>query len=56
MIKTILKFAGAAILMTWVATSVQAQPALYVAGTHYEEIATPVRTNNPEKIEVLEVF
>lgn len=28
----------------------------YQAGKHYHEIATPVRTRNPEKIEVTEVF
>jgi len=56
MIKTILKYAGAAVLTIWVAASVQAQPALYVAGTHFEELPAAVRTNNPEKIEVLEVF
>lgn len=56
MIKTIIKYIGAAALMTWVAAAAQAQPALYVAGTHFEELPAAVRTNNPEKIEVLEVF
>lgn len=33
-----------------------AQPALYVEGTHYEVISKPVRTVDPDKIEVTEVF
>ena len=33
-----------------------AQPALYVEGTHYEKIANPVRTADPNKIEVTEIF
>ena len=36
--------------------SVNAQPALYVEGTHYETIASPVRTSDPNKIEVTEIF
>ena len=39
-----------------VAVSVSAQPSLYVKGTHYEEISEPVRTSNPNKVEVAEVF
>jgi thiol:disulfide interchange protein DsbA len=37
-------------------TTVFAQPALYVEGTHYEVIEKPVRTADPNKIEVTEVF
>ena len=33
-----------------------AQPALYVDGVHYETITNPVRTVDPAKIEVTEVF
>lgn len=33
-----------------------AQPALYVEGTHYEVLEAPVRTADPNKIEVAEVF
>jgi len=33
-----------------------AQPALFVEGTHFEEIANPVRTSDPNKIEVTEIF
>ena len=33
-----------------------AQPALYVDGIHYETIAKPVRTADPNKVEVTEVF
>lgn len=56
MIKHFLKYAGAALLLGFATLSAQAQPALYVAGTHYQELPAPVRTNNPDKIEVLEVF
>ncbi|MBU2097681.1 MAG: thiol:disulfide interchange protein DsbA/DsbL [Gammaproteobacteria bacterium] len=56
MIKTIFKYIGAAILLSWLSATAQAQPALYVAGTHFEELPAAVRTNNPDKIEVLEVF
>lgn len=44
----VLLFSGAAL--------VSAQPALYVEGTHYDAIAEPVRTADPNKIEVTEVF
>ncbi len=44
----VLLFSGAAL--------VSAQPALYIEGTHYETIAEPVRTADPNKIEVTEVF
>ncbi|MES2626967.1 MAG: thiol:disulfide interchange protein DsbA/DsbL [Pseudomonadota bacterium] len=37
-------------------SSAFAQPALYVDGTHYETIAKPVRTADPNKVEVTEVF
>jgi protein dithiol oxidoreductase (disulfide-forming) len=33
-----------------------AQPSLYVQGTHYETLSEPVRTADPNKIEVTEVF
>lgn len=39
-----------------VAATVSAQPSLYVEGTHYETIANPVRTADPNKIEVSEIF
>jgi thiol:disulfide interchange protein DsbA len=39
-----------------VAATVSAQPSLYVEGTHYEIIANPVRTADPNKIEVTEIF
>ncbi|HLT63019.1 MAG TPA: thiol:disulfide interchange protein DsbA/DsbL [Pseudohongiella sp.] len=56
MIKNALKFLGTALFLGLAAMSVQAQPSLYVAGTHYVELPAPVRTNDPNKIEVLEVF
>ena len=34
----------------------QEAPPPYQAGKHYHEIATPVRTSNPDKIELTEVF
>jgi len=44
-----------ALLFTGV-TVAQAQPALFVDGTHYETIDKPVRTIDPNKVEVTEVF
>jgi protein dithiol oxidoreductase (disulfide-forming) len=44
-----------ALLFTGIAT-VQAQPTLYVEGTHYETLAKPVRTVDANKVEVTEVF
>ncbi len=38
------------------ASAAFAQPSLYVEGVHYELIAEPVRTEDPNKIEVAEVF
>jgi thiol:disulfide interchange protein DsbA len=53
--KAILKFSS--LLFGFVfAAALHAQPALYVEGTHYEVIAKPVRTADPNKIEVTEVF
>lgn len=37
-------------------SSVFAQPARFVEGTHYVELDRPVRTVDPDKIEVVEVF
>ncbi len=42
--------------LLFVAGTAMAQPALYVEGTHYETIAKPVRTADPNKVEVTEVF
>jgi thiol:disulfide interchange protein DsbA len=39
-----------------VSASAFAQPSLYVEGTHYEVLEEPVRTVDPNKIEVVEVF
>lgn len=38
------------------AASVNAQPQLFVEGTHYDELSSPVRTADPNKVEVTEVF
>ncbi|MDP2379235.1 MAG: thiol:disulfide interchange protein DsbA/DsbL, partial [Pseudohongiella sp.] len=56
MIKSIIRYAGTVVLLAFMGSAVNAQPSLYVAGTHYEELPAPVRTNNPDKIEILEVF
>ncbi|HBX36110.1 MAG TPA: disulfide bond formation protein DsbA [Pseudohongiella sp.] len=56
MIKQFLKAAITASVLSLLASAVWAQPALYVDGTHYETLPAPVRTNDAEKIEVLEVF
>jgi len=45
-----------AALFLGAAATVSAQPALYVEGTHYNEIASPVRTSDPNKIEITEIF
>ena len=42
--------------LAFMAAAVNAQPAMYVEGTHYQEISDPVRTVDPSKIEVTEVF
>jgi thiol:disulfide interchange protein DsbA len=57
--KALTKSLIAFVLLAGTATSASvatAQPALYVEGTHYEAIAEPVRTTDPNKIEVTEVF
>jgi thiol:disulfide interchange protein DsbA len=54
--KTLTKSLLALVLLFAGAAYVSAQPALYVDGTHYETIAKPVRTVDPNKIEVTEVF
>lgn len=46
----------AVLLLAPLALSALAQPARYVAGTHYVELAAPVPTLNPDRIEVVEVF
>lgn len=43
-------------LLTTFSLGVQAQPALYVDGTHYTTLDKPVRTVDPNRIEVTEVF
>ena len=47
-----------AVLIAVSAISVSAlgQASRYVAGTHYQELATPLRTADGEKIEVIELF
>lgn len=45
-----------AVLFLGGAATAVAQPALYVEGTHFEKIADPVRTSDPNKIEVTEIF
>ena len=54
--KTLTKTLFALVLLVSGAALVSAQPALYIEGTHYETIDEPVRTVDPNKIEVTEVF
>jgi thiol:disulfide interchange protein DsbA len=54
--KSLLKSFLALALMLTGAASALAQPAAYVEGTHYQRIDPPVRTADPSKIEVTEVF
>ena len=44
------------LLTLFLSAGVFAQPSLYVAGTHYDVLDKPVRTADPNKIEVTEVF
>jgi protein dithiol oxidoreductase (disulfide-forming) len=44
------------LLLLNVSAAAIAQPALYVEGTHYEVITSPVRTADPNKIEITEIF
>lgn len=46
----------AIVLLAPLAFSAMAQPEKYVAGTHYTVLPNPVKTNDPSKIEVVEVF
>ncbi|MDX1491382.1 MAG: thiol:disulfide interchange protein DsbA/DsbL [Pseudohongiellaceae bacterium] len=46
----------AVLLLAPLAFAVVAQPEKYVAGTHYTVLPTAVKTNDPSKIEVVEVF
>ncbi|MDR2213127.1 MAG: thiol:disulfide interchange protein DsbA/DsbL [Pseudomonadales bacterium] len=54
--KSLLKPFLALALLCISATSAFAQPAAYVEGTHYQLIEPAVRTEDPSKIEVTEVF
>jgi len=56
MMKLLTKTLVLAALFLGAAATVSAQPALYVEGTHYDEIASPVRTSDPNKIEITEIF
>jgi len=46
----------AIVILAPLAFSTMAQPEKYVAGTHYTVLPNPVKTNDPSKIEVVEVF
>lgn len=54
--KTLSKSLFALVLLFSGAAAALAQPALFIEGTHYETIKEPVRTADPNKIEVTEVF
>lgn len=56
MIKPFSKILATVALLGLFSSGASAQPSLYVAGTHYEELPAAVRTNDADKIEVLEVF
>lgn len=45
-----------AIALLAVSTSVFAQPTRFIEGTHYATLDAPVRTIDPNKVEVVEVF
>ena len=46
----------AIVLLMPLAFGALAQPARFLAGTHYTELDTPVRTNDASKVEVVEAF
>ena len=52
----IMKQIVAILILAPLAISALAQPERYVAGTHYIELDTPVRTHDDSRIEVLEAF
>jgi thiol:disulfide interchange protein DsbA len=54
--KTMIKQFLAVLILAPLAFSVLAQPARFVEGTHYTVLPTPVKTNDPSKVEVVEVF
>jgi len=45
-----------ALLVLSLSSTVLAQVERYVAGTHYRELETPIRTADSEKVEVIELF
>ncbi len=54
--KTVMKTVALILGAIAISASVSAQPARFVEGTHYETLDRPVRTVDPEKVEVVEVF
>jgi len=44
------------LLLVPMVAAVHGQPTRYTPGTHYTELDNPVRTADPDKVEVLEVF
>jgi thiol:disulfide interchange protein DsbA len=54
--KVLLKSVLLTFALVAINTSVLAQPARYIEGTHYVELDSPVRTIDPNKIEVVEIF
>lgn len=56
MVSRMCKQVLALVLLAPLAFSVMAQPERYVAGTHYIALEQPVRTNDPSRVEVVEVF
>jgi thiol:disulfide interchange protein DsbA len=54
--QTVIKIFALILGMITISAGVSAQPARFVVGTHYETLDRPVRTVDPEKVEVVEVF
>jgi thiol:disulfide interchange protein DsbA len=54
--QTVIKIFALILGMITISAGVSAQPARFVVGTHYEALDRPVRTVDPEKVEVVEVF
>ena len=56
MLKKILSLASALVLLPLLALPIQAQAESFVEGEHYAKLAKPVRTQDANRVEVVEVF
>lgn len=52
----LLRLAGLTLVLLGISVAAQAQVERYIAGTHYQVLDTPVRTEDSSRIEVIELF